>query len=50
MKVYIQYDSGSKGMRVEIVKEDDSCVYLKVGAGENRHETLMRSLQHGYVG
>lgn len=34
----------------QIVKEDDSCVYLKVGAGENRHETIMRSLQHGYVG
>ncbi|HMS91797.1 MAG TPA: UDP-N-acetylmuramate dehydrogenase [Candidatus Absconditabacterales bacterium] len=34
----------------EIVQEDTDNVWVKVGAGEDRHEFIMRSLEHGYVG
>lgn len=34
----------------KIMKEEADKVYVKVGAGENRHETMMRTLEHGYVG
>lgn len=33
-----------------IVYEDETTVHIKVGAWENRHDTMMRSLTHGYVG
>ena len=33
----------------EIVKEESNKVYVKIGAGENRHETMMRSLAQWYV-
>ncbi len=33
----------------EIVKEESNDVYVKVGAGENRHEIMMRSLAQWYV-
>ena len=34
----------------QVVKEDDTKVYVKVWAGENRHETMMRSLKQWFVG
>jgi len=36
-------------MRKKVVKEEHNHVYVKVGAGENRHELMMRSLEHWYV-
>lgn len=33
----------------EIVKEDSDRVWVKVGAGEDRHELMMRTLEQGYV-
>ncbi len=33
----------------EIVQEDTDNVWVKVGAGEDRHEFIMRSLEHWYV-
>ncbi len=32
-----------------VVKEENNLVYIKAGAGENRHEVMMRSLQQWYV-
>ncbi|MEI6118089.1 MAG: hypothetical protein WCP92_02260 [bacterium] len=32
-------------MGKEIVKEEDNNIYIKVGAGENRHEVMMWSLE-----
>lgn len=34
----------------EIVKEEGNKVYVKVWAGENRHEVMMRALSQWYVG
>ncbi len=28
-----------------VIKEENNLVYIKVGAGENRHETMMRALE-----
>jgi hypothetical protein len=28
-----------------VIKEEDNLVYIKAGAGENRHETMMRALE-----
>lgn len=33
----------------EIIKEENTSIYVKVGAGENRHETMMRALTQWYV-
>lgn len=33
----------------KIVKEDNDTVWVKVGAGEDRHEFMMRTLDQGYV-
>ena len=33
----------------EVVKEESNKVYVKIGAGENRHDTMMRSLEQWYV-
>lgn len=32
-----------------VIKEEDNLVYIKAGAGENRHETMMRALEQWYV-
>lgn len=32
-----------------VIKEEDTKAYVRVGAGENRHETMMRALGHWYV-
>ncbi len=32
-----------------LVKEEENLVYVKIWAGENRHETMMRSLEQWYV-
>jgi UDP-N-acetylmuramate dehydrogenase len=34
----------------EVIEETPSSVQIKVGAGEDRHETMMRMLAHDYVG
>ena len=34
----------------EVVKEEGNEVYVKVGAGENRHDVMMWSLEQWYVG
>lgn len=36
-------------MGKEVVKEENNTVYVKVWAGENRHEIMMRSLEQWYV-
>jgi len=36
-------------MGKEVVKEEDNTVYVKVWAGENRHEVMMWSLEQWYV-
>ncbi len=36
-------------MGKEIVKEEDNNIYIKVGAGENRHEVMMWSLEQWFV-
>lgn len=33
----------------EVVKSEGNIVYVKAGAGENRHEVMMRSLEQWYV-
>lgn len=33
----------------EVVKSEGNMVYVKAGAGENRHEVMMRSLEQWYV-
>ncbi|MBD0332391.1 MAG: UDP-N-acetylmuramate dehydrogenase [Chitinophagaceae bacterium] len=35
---------------IEVVKEDDDHVYIKVGAGENWHQFVLHCLQHNYAG
>lgn len=36
-------------MGKNVVKEDSEMLYIKVGAGENRHDFIIRSLEHWYV-
>lgn len=35
---------------IEVVREDDTHVYVKAGAGVNWHELVMYCVQHGYAG
>ncbi|MCX6824459.1 MAG: UDP-N-acetylmuramate dehydrogenase [candidate division SR1 bacterium] len=37
-------------MGKKMVKEEDNKVYVQIGAGENRHEIMIWSLEQGYVG
>jgi len=34
----------------KVIKEEENTVYIKVGAGENRHDFVMRTLEQWYVG
>jgi len=34
----------------EVIKEEGNDIYIKVGAGENRHDFVMRTLEQWYVG
>ncbi len=34
----------------KVIKEEGNIVYIKVGAGENRHDFVMRTLEQWYVG
>jgi UDP-N-acetylmuramate dehydrogenase len=35
---------------IEIVKEDDDCVYIKAGAGENWHQFVLYCVRNNYAG
>lgn len=37
-------------MGIDIIREDDSHIYLKAGAGVNWHELVQFCVQHGYAG
>ncbi len=37
-------------MGKEVLREEDNTVYIKVAAGEIRHNFIMRTLEQGYVG
>lgn len=34
----------------EVVQEDEDCVYVKAGAGENWHEFVLYCIEHGFAG